>query len=171
VILKNYHQHTCTECSKSHFAKKQDTKTTYLLSTALKKLFKMCARVLAPSPTPTLTQKHVSTHLNKFQLGLQFVTKQNYSFLLGKANFGTHCIATYLYSGIFLCRYAIPEALNQKNTSHKLFFLPYVEQGLVCIVILPSSFKQTAPEIKTIHSSLAECWVSLCVPEPMSLYK
>jgi hypothetical protein len=52
----------------------------------------MCARVLAPSPTPALTHKHVSTHLNEFQLGLQFVTKQNYSFLLGKATFGTHCI-------------------------------------------------------------------------------
>jgi hypothetical protein len=43
----------------------------------------MCARVLAPSPNPALTKKHVSTRLNKFQLGLQFVTKQNYSFLLG----------------------------------------------------------------------------------------
>jgi hypothetical protein len=50
----------------------------------------MCARVLEPSPTPALTQKHVPTRLNKFQLGLQFVTKQNYSFLLGKATFGTH---------------------------------------------------------------------------------
>jgi hypothetical protein len=33
-------------------------------------------------------------HLNvsQFQLELQFVTKQNYSFLLGKATFGTRCI-------------------------------------------------------------------------------
>jgi hypothetical protein len=52
----------------------------------------MCAHGLAPSPTPALTQKHVSTRLKKFQLGLQFVTKQNYSFLHGKATFGTHCI-------------------------------------------------------------------------------
>jgi hypothetical protein len=49
---------------------------------------KMCARVLAPSSNIALTQKHVSTRLKKFQLGLQFVTKQNYSFLLGKATFG-----------------------------------------------------------------------------------
>jgi hypothetical protein len=52
----------------------------------------MCARVLARSPTPALTQKHVSARLNKFQLGLQFVTKQNFSFIFGKATFGTHCI-------------------------------------------------------------------------------
>jgi hypothetical protein len=51
---------------------------------------------LAPSPSPALTQKHVSTRLNKFQLGLQFVTKQNYSFLLGKATFGTYCILTQM---------------------------------------------------------------------------
>jgi hypothetical protein len=48
--------------------------------------------VLAPSLTPALAQKHVSTYLNKFQLGLQFVTQQNYSFLLGKATFGLYCI-------------------------------------------------------------------------------
>jgi hypothetical protein len=35
--------------------------------------------VLAPSPTPALTQKHVSTSFNKFQLGLQFITKQDSS--------------------------------------------------------------------------------------------
>jgi hypothetical protein len=29
------------------------------VSIVLQKLFKMCARVLAPSPTPALTQKHV----------------------------------------------------------------------------------------------------------------
>jgi hypothetical protein len=40
--------------------------------------------VLAPSPIPALTQKHVSTPLNNFKLGLQFLTKQNYSFLLVK---------------------------------------------------------------------------------------
>jgi hypothetical protein len=52
----------------------------------------MCARVLAPSPNAALTYKRVSTRLNKFHLGLHFVTKQNYCFLLGKATFGTHCI-------------------------------------------------------------------------------
>jgi hypothetical protein len=53
-------------------------------------MFKMFASVLAASPTPALTKKHVSRRLNKFQLGLQFVTKQNYSFLLGNAIFETH---------------------------------------------------------------------------------
>jgi hypothetical protein len=71
-----------TGCSKSLFAEKPDIKTTYLLSIVLQKLFKMCARVLAPSPTPALTQKRVSTRLNDFQLGLQFETKQNYSLFL-----------------------------------------------------------------------------------------
>jgi hypothetical protein len=52
----------------------------------------MCVHVLAPSPTPALTLKYASTRSNKFQLGLQFVTKQNNSFLLGKATFGTRCI-------------------------------------------------------------------------------
>jgi hypothetical protein len=42
----------------------------------------MCARVLAPSLTPALTQKYVSTRSNKFQLGLQFVTKQSVKRLL-----------------------------------------------------------------------------------------
>jgi hypothetical protein len=50
--------------------------------------------VLAASPTPALTQKHVSTRLIKFQLGLQFVTKQNCSFLLGKAAIKKRCITT-----------------------------------------------------------------------------
>jgi hypothetical protein len=60
--------------------------------------------VLAPSPTPAVAQDHVSTHLNKFQLGLQFVIKQNYSFLLGKATFGTHCIPlTMISHDIFEC--------------------------------------------------------------------
>jgi hypothetical protein len=64
----------------------------YILSIVLQKLFKMCAHALAPSLMPALTQKHVSTRFNKFELGLQFVTKQNYSFILGKVTFGTHCI-------------------------------------------------------------------------------
>jgi hypothetical protein len=55
----------------------------------------MCARVLAPSPTLAFTKKQVSTRLNKSQLGLQFVTKHNYYFLLGKAIFETHCIFIY----------------------------------------------------------------------------
>jgi hypothetical protein len=42
------------------------------------------------------SQKHVSTHLNKFQLGLQFITKQNYFFLIGKVTFGTHCTLDHL---------------------------------------------------------------------------
>jgi hypothetical protein len=94
ISQKSYEHNTPeddTGCSKSSFTEKPDIKTTYVLRTVLQKLFKMCARVLAPSPTPGLTQKHVSTRLNKFQLGLQFITKQNYSFLLGKASFGTHC--------------------------------------------------------------------------------
>jgi hypothetical protein len=59
-------------------------------------------RVLAPSPTPALTHKHVSIRLNKFQLGLQFVTKQNYSFFLGKATFGTHCIRSCTWLSLVL---------------------------------------------------------------------
>jgi hypothetical protein len=83
---------TYTGCSKSRFTEKPNIKSTYLSSIVLQKLFKMCERVLVSSPTPALTQKHVSTRLNKFQLGLQFVTKQNYFFLLGKTTFGTHYI-------------------------------------------------------------------------------
>jgi hypothetical protein len=81
-----------TGCSKRYFTEKPDIKTIFLLSNVLRKLFEMCTHVLAPYPHPALTQKYVSTHLNKFQLGLQFVTKHNYSFLLDKATFGTYCI-------------------------------------------------------------------------------
>jgi hypothetical protein len=43
------------------------------------------------------------SHRNKFQLGLQFVTKQSYSFLLGKATFGTHCtLRVYLFTCLFV---------------------------------------------------------------------
>jgi hypothetical protein len=60
-------------------------KTTYLLSIVVQKLFKMCARVLAPLPQSCT---HTKT-CYKFKLGLQFVTKQNEFYLLGKATFGT----------------------------------------------------------------------------------
>jgi potassium voltage-gated channel Eag-related subfamily H protein 8 len=44
-----------------------------------------------PALSPLLhSQKPVSTHLNKFELVLQFITKQNYFFLISKATFGTH---------------------------------------------------------------------------------
>jgi hypothetical protein len=50
--------------------------------------------VLTASPTPALTQKHVSTRLIKFKLGLQFVTKQNCYFILGKAAIEKRFITT-----------------------------------------------------------------------------
>jgi hypothetical protein len=49
---------------------------------------------------------HTKTRLNKFKLGLQFITKRINSFLLGKATFGTHCICpfsnlyTFIHSSI-----------------------------------------------------------------------
>jgi hypothetical protein len=64
----------------------------------------MCARVLASSPTPALTQKHVSTRLNKFQLGLQFVTKKNYSFLVGESSFGQTAYTCVLSANIQIQR-------------------------------------------------------------------
>jgi hypothetical protein len=61
---------------------------------------------------PEDRSKHVSTRLNKFHLELQFVTKQNYSFLLCKATFGTHYIyivcfkSVYIYIYIYIYIYA-----------------------------------------------------------------
>jgi hypothetical protein len=63
----------------------------------------MCARMLAASLTPALTLKYVSTRLNKFHFGLQFITKPKYSFLLGKATFETHCVCVRVCVRVCVC--------------------------------------------------------------------
>jgi hypothetical protein len=109
--------------------RKPDMKTTYLTSFVLQKLLKICERVLAPSPTIALTHKHVSTRLNKFKIWLQFVTKQNYSFILGKATFGTHCmrqkVKTYklqkIFTLLFLVVFKILVGLVLQSPGEKYF--------------------------------------------------
>jgi hypothetical protein len=102
-------------------------KATYLLSIVLQKWFKICARVLAPYPTPALTQKHVSTRFNTFQVVLQYVTKHNYFFILGKTTFGTHCT-------ICRCRLgcAMPQAIRHRSLTAETGFGARINQCGIC---------------------------------------
>jgi hypothetical protein len=58
---------------------KPDIKTTYLLGIVLQKLFKMCARVLAPSPH---SNTHTETCFNTFKQVSTRITLRNKAELL-----------------------------------------------------------------------------------------
>jgi hypothetical protein len=56
---------------------------------------------------PEDSELHISTRLNKFQLGLQFITKQDCSFLHSKATSGAHSIMSRLLQSSVTLRFVL----------------------------------------------------------------